>query len=333
VVSLRWTRSMRGALGAAAVLTVVTGAPMPAAVAAPPPPPGNASDALKQYQDMGHQAEVINGQAVQADEDLKARNADLARAQKTVTQMQAQEEQFRGQVDRFTRASYEGASWSKATALMSSPSPIDFLDRASALSAVSRDNANAVHGLADATAKAETAAKQIQQARDDAVRLANDLHAKQAQLKQAADQLHQQYQQLSSKDQATLKSGTHVGPLGGAGAAITALNAALSKQGSPYVWGATGPNSFDCSGLTQWAYKQAGISLPRTTSAQVDEGTSVSQSDLKPGDLIFFYSDNSHVGMYVGGGQVVHAPTEGEDVKVAPYKYIGDVSAIRRVAG
>jgi cell wall-associated NlpC family hydrolase len=330
-VSPRIKRSMRGALAATVVLTAV-GTTSTSALAEPPPP-GNASDALKQYQDLGHQAEVINGQAVQADEGLKARNADLARAQQEAGQAHGQEEQFRGQVDRFTRAADEGASMSKLSALLASKSPNEFLDRSSTLEALSKDNATAIHGLADATARASQAAQQAAKARDDAARLSNDLHQKQAQLQTAAHQLHQQYLRLSASDQATLKAGTHVGLLGGSGAAIEAVNAALGKQGDPYVWGATGPDSFDCSGLTQWAYKQAGVSLPRSTFAQVNAGTSVSQSDIQPGDLVFFYSDYSHEGMYVGGGNVVHAPTEGENVKVAPMKYIGQVTAIRRVAG
>lgn len=93
-------------------------------------------------------------------------------------------------------------------------------------------------------------------------------------------------------------------------------NAAQSKVGSPYVWGATGPSSFDCSGLVQWAHKQAGVSVPRVSYDQVGGGTPVSKGNLQPGDVVGFY-DNEHVGIYIGGGKVVHAPTEGENVKVS----------------
>lgn len=96
-----------------------------------------------------------------------------------------------------------------------------------------------------------------------------------------------------------------------------AANAAQSKVGSPYVWGATGPNSFDCSGLVQWAYKQAGKSVPRTSYDQVAGGTAVSKANLQPGDVVAFYGAD-HVGIYIGGGSVVHAPTEGDVVKVSP---------------
>ncbi len=100
--------------------------------------------------------------------------------------------------------------------------------------------------------------------------------------------------------------------------AAAAVSYAYEKLGSPYAWGATGPDAFDCSGLTQAAYRAAGISLPRTTYAQIDAGRRVSRSELAPGDLVFFYSGISHVGLYVGNGQMVHAPSPSAPVRVAP---------------
>jgi cell wall-associated NlpC family hydrolase len=115
--------------------------------------------------------------------------------------------------------------------------------------------------------------------------------------------------------------------------ASSAIEAAESKLGTPYVWGATGPNSFDCSGLMQFAFEQAGKDLPRTAAAQSQVGEKVSMDDLKPGDLIFLYSPVSHVVMYVGNGKVIEAPNSGEDVKYTPLSKIekNAVSA-RRVA-
>ncbi|WP_151477091.1 C40 family peptidase [Streptomyces albicerus] len=97
-----------------------------------------------------------------------------------------------------------------------------------------------------------------------------------------------------------------------------AISYAYEKLGSPYVWGATGPDAFDCSGLMQAAYRAAGIELPRTTYAQINAGQRVSQSELQPGDLVFFYSGISHVGLYVGNGQMIHAPNPSAPVRVAP---------------
>jgi cell wall-associated NlpC family hydrolase len=94
-----------------------------------------------------------------------------------------------------------------------------------------------------------------------------------------------------------------------------ALRAALTKMNVPYVWGATGPNSFDCSGLVQWAYKQVGVNLPRTTYEQVNVGTPVSKANLQPGDLVFSYADNHHVGIYAGDGKVLNAFDAGDVVR------------------
>ncbi|GAA4541825.1 C40 family peptidase [Pseudonocardia xishanensis] len=95
-----------------------------------------------------------------------------------------------------------------------------------------------------------------------------------------------------------------------------ALQTAMAQIGKPYRYGATGPSAFDCSGLTSFAFKNAGVSIPRTSRAQSTVGTPVSRADLQPGDLVFFYKPVSHVGIYIGNGQVVHASTSGQPVKI-----------------
>lgn len=113
--------------------------------------------------------------------------------------------------------------------------------------------------------------------------------------------------------------------------AAAALSYAYGKLGSPYVWGATGPDAFDCSGLTQAAYRAAGVSLPRTTYTQINAGQRVTRSQLLPGDLVFFYSGISHVGIYVGGGHMIHAPRPGAPVRVAPLDQMPFAGATRVV--
>ncbi|WP_297003919.1 NlpC/P60 family protein [uncultured Corynebacterium sp.] len=104
---------------------------------------------------------------------------------------------------------------------------------------------------------------------------------------------------------------------------------ALSKQGAPYSWGATGPNAFDCSGLTSWAYSQVGKSIPRTSGAQASGGTPVSLNALQPGDIISYYSGASHVAIYIGGGKIVHAVNEGTPVQVNDLNYMPVNNAVR----
>lgn len=119
-----------------------------------------------------------------------------------------------------------------------------------------------------------------------------------------------------------------------ASSSIGAKAVALAKGqiGVPYEWGGTTPSGFDCSGLMQWAYEKLGKDLPRTSAAQATEGKKVSMDDLQPGDLVFMYSPVSHVGMYAGNGQIVEAPTEGEDVKMTPIsKYEDKIVSARRL--
>ena len=105
---------------------------------------------------------------------------------------------------------------------------------------------------------------------------------------------------------------------GGRGAGTKAVRAALTRLGAPYVWAAAGPDAFDCSGLVVWAFEQAGVSLPHSSQELAAGGQPVSLSQMQPGDVISFYSDASHVGIYVGGGKMVHASTYGVPVAVVP---------------
>ncbi|MFD6987511.1 NlpC/P60 family protein [Streptomyces sp. NPDC059943] len=111
--------------------------------------------------------------------------------------------------------------------------------------------------------------------------------------------------------------------------AAAAIAYARGAIGKPYVWGATGPAGFDCSGLTQAAWRAAGVALPRTTYTQINAGQRVSRSQLAPGDLVFFYSGISHVGLYVGGGQMIHAPRPGAGVRMAPIDQMPFAGAAR----
>jgi len=102
-----------------------------------------------------------------------------------------------------------------------------------------------------------------------------------------------------------------------AGRRGSAMSIAMGKLGAPYRWGAAGPGAFDCSGLVYWSYRQAGLTLPRSSRAQSQVGASVSKGALQPGDLVFFYRPVSHVAIYIGGGRVVHASTAGKPVKIS----------------
>lgn len=113
------------------------------------------------------------------------------------------------------------------------------------------------------------------------------------------------------------------------GLAGVAINAALAEQGKPYRYATAGPDTYDCSGLTHYAWAQAGVSLPRNSAMQAASIPHVSPADAQPGDLIFYYSPISHVGIYIGGGQYVHAPATGDVVKVSSVNW-NKVTAVGR---
>ncbi len=113
------------------------------------------------------------------------------------------------------------------------------------------------------------------------------------------------------------------------GRAQAAVDYALGQVGDAYVWGAAGPSAFDCSGLTMAAWSQAGVGLPHSSSAQYGSGPHVSEGDLQPGDLVFYYSPISHVGMYIGNGMIVHAANPGAGVRVDDLHYMPYVGAVR----
>lgn len=344
--SSRLTRSRT--VVAATALVAALGVGAPPAIAAPQPPE-TASEAAQRLRDLARQAEILTEDYKKAQDDHAARTADLARANadaaraaQAAEQARAAESALRGRVDELTKASYQGARLNTLSALAVSDSPSTYLDRAALLDNVAADHNQAIQSLAQATQQAESAEQRAQDARRaaakaeaDAARIQREIARRKAAMDDQIAKVEQQYNRLSQQEKDALSddSSSDVGSVGGSGAAVAAVNAALSKQGAPYVWGAKGPNKFDCSGLVQWSYEQAGIDLPASTRTQINEGRGVSQSQLKPGDVIFYYSSASHNAIYIGNGKAVHAPTAGEDVKVDGYKDIGDINSIRRIVG
>ncbi|GAA5027474.1 C40 family peptidase [Streptomyces siamensis] len=168
--------------------------------------------------------------------------------------------------------------------------------------------------------------KKQEEAARKAAELAKQQAAAEAAKKAAA-------QESSSGDTSTGSTGSTGSTTTGSSSTAKADKAvafARTQIGKPYVWGATGPDSYDCSGFTQAAWKAAGVSLPRVTYDQVNAGTTVSLSDAQPGDLVFFYDDISHVGLYIGNGMMIHAPKPGAYVREESIYYDG-TSAIHSV--
>jgi cell wall-associated NlpC family hydrolase len=125
------------------------------------------------------------------------------------------------------------------------------------------------------------------------------------------------------------RSGERTAPVQASGRAGAAISFAMAQVGKAYSYGAAGPNAYDCSGLTMVAWSKAGVSLPHSSSAQYSSGPHISESQLQPGDLVFYYSPISHVGMYIGNGQIVHAANPGTGVVTSPLHSMPYVGAVR----
>jgi cell wall-associated NlpC family hydrolase len=353
VSSHRLKRAVRGALSVTAVISVIGMSQSPAyAQPAQPPPPTTVSEAIKQFQELSKQAETVSEELNHAKEDLKVKQADLDKAIADVAasaelekQAAAQEEQFRGQVDQLTSASFQGARFNKISALLTGSSADDFLERASALTVLASDNQNALEKYTGAVDLAAQARKQAEDGRNRAAeakaaseKLLADITKKKTDLDAQIKQVEEAKNRLSPKDKDDLfnppiDTGVYVG----SGDAGKAMEVALAQRGDPYVWGAEGPNAFDCSGLTLYAYRAIGINLPHSSRSQFTYGKSVSKSELAPGDLLFYGGSAStihHVAMYIGNGMLVHASTSGVPVKTAPLSGGGsDYLGAKRIVG
>ncbi|MET9194724.1 C40 family peptidase [Streptomyces olivaceus] len=200
-------------------------------------------------------------------------------------------------------------------------------DLKTAKSTVQKKLATARELLSELTAEEKARLAAIEKKKqEEAARKAAELAKQQA----AAEEAERKRQEEAAQQQGSgSSSGSSESSTPGSSngtQAQKALAFAQAQIGKPYVWGATGPGSYDCSGLTQAAWKAAGVTLPRTTYDQVNAGTTVSVSQAQPGDLVFFYDDISHVGLYVGDGKMVHAPKPGAYVREESIFYDGESS-------
>ncbi|HUQ58242.1 C40 family peptidase [Lentzea sp.] len=309
----------------------VVAATLPTTPATAQPSP---ADALKKYNELSEQASKLNQDHLKAQGDLAAKQGELDKAKGDLANAQKAEESLRGQVDLLTEATYSGARFNQISALLVSDSQQDFLNRMSAINILAADNADALKKLTDAVEAADAATKSANEATEASKKLLAEMDQKKADLDKQLSEAQAQYRSLSSTVRNQLAAGGDMSNISvPAGTAGRALQFALAQRGKPYVYGSNGPNSWDCSSLIQAAYREAGVSIGRTSYAQAAAGRSVSRSEVKAGDIIVYYSSQSHVAMAVDGIRAVHASTEGVPVKIADIDSIGPISVIRRIEG
>ncbi|MGY1916762.1 C40 family peptidase [Blastococcus sp. SYSU DS0973] len=342
----------RAGLALAGALGVLL-ATVPASAA--PGNPATSAEAAQLVAERGHQLEVVTERFNEARDALAAQQAAAEAAAAQLEQATADLAQAQKAVRGIARSAWTGEGLGSFQALLTSGSADEFVSRVAMLETIAGHQSGILGKAAEASVAAAQAQATAQQSAAEAQRTYDSVAGQQAELEEQVADFQAQYEQLGVAERQAVADAHHAEErsaqpqrasrsdreapapsmpvVAGNGAAQAAVDAAMAQRGKPYVWAASGPNAFDCSGLTSYAYRAAGISLPRASRNQAAVGQQVSRDQLQPGDLVFFYSPISHVGIYIGNGQMVHAPTSGDVVKVASIDSMGGYSGARRIAG
>ncbi|MFF2407605.1 NlpC/P60 family protein [Streptomyces sp. NPDC058092] len=275
------------------------------------------------YEEATQATEKYNG----AKETAGTLEKEVKDLQETAARKQSGLNGLRNQIGSIAAAQYRTGGLDPSVQLLLSSDPDGFLDKASATDRLSAQQVAALQqyesqqrGLQQQRREATEKLQDLQGVRKGLGDRKKEIQGKLAQARKLLNSLTaEERARIAEKEERANRSSERV-QLGNEASAsqraAAAFSAAKSRVGLPYVWSASGPNSFDCSGLTSWAFNQAGVSIPRTSQAQANVGTRInSLSALKPGDLIIMRTDLSHVGFYAGNGQILHAPKPGAQVR------------------
>ncbi|MEW2633490.1 NlpC/P60 family protein [Streptomyces sp. NPDC048389] len=332
------TRSARGTVLSAAAATAA--AALAAGAAPAGAEPGAGAEATRAKVDrLYEEAERATERFNEAGERVEHLRDKVAHAQDRVARSQERINRMREALGSVAGAQYRSGGVDPALALLLSQDPDGYLEAAATLDRISerhsatlqdfhreqrdlgQERAEATRDLAELERSRNAVAdhkRTVERKLGEARRLLNTLPA--------GERDPHDRPSRSGRDALPDLSGLAAGSPHAAAATMAARGAV----GRPYVWGANGPSGFDCSGLVQWSYAQAGVGLPRTSQAQANAGRRVPLSQARPGDIVTYRSDASHVGMYVGNGQVVHAPYPGASVRYDPVGMM-PVHAVTRV--
>jgi cell wall-associated NlpC family hydrolase len=322
---------------AGAVTATVVSTLTPSVAAADP---STAAQARTLVEQAGQRLAEIDEQLNDAQLTVAELQQDAETAAQRFAVAQAAVEAYEPQLRAIAQTGYTGPSQSRVAAFLTSDDASELVQQLTTLDLIAAH----VEGLMAQVAVAQDQAEQAKAAADQAAAKARaalaELQEQQAQAQQQVDAYRADFQRLSAEEQAAVTTALAGPSLAAPSTAAvvasapsasvaTVLRTALAQRGDPYVWGSSGPDGFDCSGLTRYAFAAAGIDLPHSSGAQSQMGRAVSRSELQPGDLVFFYSPVSHVGIYLGNGMMVHARTFGQPVAVTSVDQAGYAGARR----
>jgi cell wall-associated NlpC family hydrolase len=303
-------------------------------------PNANLNDVQNKVKDLHEQAEAAAEAYDKASGDLSTLQHKVDQIQARITAEQAQLGNAQSALGTLAAAQYRSGGVDSSLQLMLSAAPDSFLQQATAMSEVASRSTDSMKSAQEIKRqldqdKAEASAdlSQLQKTRDLMAQNMAEVNAREKQAKDLLNTLTKEQRQqytTQEKQQTTKQQQAPVGlpPAPNARAAI-AVAYAKAQVGKPYVYGAAGPRSFDCSGLMMAAWAAAGVSMSHSSSAQAYEFPAVSEKDIQPGDLLIYYGSMHHVGMYVGNGMVIHAPYSGTVVQYAPMHSMPVVRIVR----
>jgi cell wall-associated NlpC family hydrolase len=276
----------------------------------------------RQIDDLSQQYDALRIQYTEARDQVKIARLSVHRDLRLLVADQAA-------IAQIAAAGYmSGNGISPAVSLLESSNPQSMLNRASILGELQKENGDKIHLVTAARSAAQRARLLAVQEEAEAAKLAKGMQGKVAKIQANEGKLNTA---AFSKALAIYRqTGKYPNiQVAGRSVGVEALREALTKVGDAYVWGAAGPGTFDCSGLVVWAYAQIGISLPHYTGDLWNSGVHVARSQLQPGDLVFFFPDIGHVGIYVGHGFMLDAPTYGIPVGIHPVFWSAYDGAVR----
>jgi cell wall-associated NlpC family hydrolase len=307
--------------------------------------PTTVAGLLAHYYDLSAEAELVNEELLAVQEQLSAHKEASAAAAKAADEAKASADALRDKataaqdLDRVANALSSRRDLDGLTALATSPDDLvgklEAATLAAHLTGGPRKGDAALEAAEAAEEKAVAAESQAQSLEAKVEATAADVRKRRTALDTQITQVRAALDNLTPEQRSLLDGIEDYGgdvaiPRGDAGAV---LEFALAQMGKPYLWGAVGPDSYDCSGLVQTAYRVAGVAMPRVSRQQAQVGRRVARDDVRAGDLIFYYEPVHHVAIAVDNVRAVHAPSFGEDVKIGYIDSIGPITVIRRVIG
>jgi peptidoglycan DL-endopeptidase CwlO len=300
---------------ATACLTVAATVTLPTAIAHAEPTPSTSS-VQKKLDALNKQVDQLVEKYNQVEEDLKAAKAKLKAARKAAATEAADFEKTRARVAEMAASAYKNGDMGDVAGFVGTGDPQSVLDQNAVFTHLSRNRSSELTAFLAAAQRLQRQQAQAQEAYDDVLRRSRELKEQKQKVEKSIGNQEKLLRRLGvtpDRPNGGGKGGTYTGPA--SGSARVALQFAYAQLGKPYEYGSEGPNTYDCSGLTMRSWGSAGVTLPRTTYSQYSATKRVAKDDLEPGDLVFF-SSLGHMGMYVGNGQMIHAPRTGKNVEV-----------------